>query len=533
MVSLDELKDYKHRLSITLKLFFRWAKDYRHASIGYEQVEKSVGGSISLIRELLKSSGIYVLSSVASPLISLVLAPFLAHHLSRADYGALAVLIVTIALVAGVTQLGLGSAFFRLYSYDYESQEDRSCILSTAVILLLLTSVPITIALILAAPWLTPFLLGSHSMSDSVRLAALVILLQNLTIPAFAFLRAENRAAFYAMLSIASLLVTLGATIVLVGGMHLGISGSLIATGGGYALIVVCTLPPILLRVGVRLRSDIVWGLLAFGVPNVFNFLAMWVLQLSDRFLLARLASLAQTASYAVAYSLGGAISIVVMSPFLLAWPSFVFAISKRADAQHTFKLVFRWYCIVLLLATYTLSFVGTAVLDILFPPAYHSASPIIPIIAMSLMFFGVYNFVGFGVSLRLRRTMWLGALFTTISALVNVGFNLFLIPHYEAMGAAVSTLIAYIVLAVIGYIVCQRVYPVPFEIGRFIIALFVGMALYIGSNFLAQPQGTYAGWVISIGALALYSGFLILLGVFATWSRKSKSRTVQEDSSS
>src|SRR5215469_1216347 len=84
---------------------------------------------VQYIRTLVKSSGIYALSSLASPLVALVLAPFLTHTLSHSDYGALAVLNTAIALTAGITQLNLGSAFFRAYTYDYESQSDRSAVL--------------------------------------------------------------------------------------------------------------------------------------------------------------------------------------------------------------------------------------------------------------------------------------------------------------------------------------------------------------------------------------------------------------------
>src|SRR5207302_7307959 len=55
---------------------------------------------VSLIRNLFKSSAIYALSSVASPLVSLVLAPFLTRSLSHSDYGALVVLNTVIALMA-------------------------------------------------------------------------------------------------------------------------------------------------------------------------------------------------------------------------------------------------------------------------------------------------------------------------------------------------------------------------------------------------------------------------------------------------
>src|SRR2546421_2536933 len=73
------------------------------------------------IRSLIKSSGIYAIGSVVSPMVSLVLAPFLTHYLSATDYGILTILNTLITLGAGITQLGQGSALIRAYSYDFTS----------------------------------------------------------------------------------------------------------------------------------------------------------------------------------------------------------------------------------------------------------------------------------------------------------------------------------------------------------------------------------------------------------------------------
>ncbi len=291
---------------------------------------------VALMRGLIKSSGIYALSSLASPLIALVLAPFLTHSLSVTDYGALVVLNTAILLLTGITQLGMLSAVFRAYNYDYESRQDR----------------------------LKSVLLGSASFSDSIKITALVVLIQNLSVPGLAWLRAENRATSFSVLSIINLLVALGATVILVGVMHMGIVGALLATGLGYAFIVICTLPLILFRAGLRLRLDIVQNLVSFGIPLVFNTVSFWVLQLSDRYLLSRLGSLAQTASYGVAYNLGSALNVVVLTPFVLAWPTAMFAIAKKEDAAKVFQLVFRWFSMVLLLAAFMLALIAVAVLD-------------------------------------------------------------------------------------------------------------------------------------------------------------------------
>jgi O-antigen/teichoic acid export membrane protein len=503
----------------------------RHVGKAPERTTQDAGvqSYVSLIRDLVKSSSIYALSSAALPLVSLVLTPFLAHTLSRTEYGALAVLITAIALVTGVTQFGLSASFFRAYSYDYESHRDRLGVISTVVVLLSLISIPATIAAVLTAPWLSELLFGSPSFSDAVRLSALAVLLQNLAVPGFAWLRAENRAVSFSSLSIVNLLFNLAATIMLVGVLHMGIAGALLATGGGYAVVVICMLPVLLLRAGLRLHFAIAWNVLSFGLPNVANIVSVWVLQLSDRYLLAHLGSLAQTASYSVAYSLGGVLGVVVLAPFQLAWPSVMFTIAKRDDAARLFQLIFRWYSMVLLFAASGLSVVGAIVLDLLFPPAYHSAAPIIPIIALSIMFYGAGNILGVGFGIK--RKVWSAITFTTLAALVNVGLNLLLIPLYGSMGAALSTLIAYAALALIRYVVNRRIYPVPFEVGLFLIAVLVGVAIYTGSSLLARAQGTYLAWGISLAALLVYGGCLALLGMFPIWRQRYYPTQLQEDS--
>ena len=489
-----------------------------------ETLKPGVEGYASQIRVLVKSSGIYAIASMASPLISLVLMPFLTHTLSHSEYGALAVLNTVIALVAGITQLSLGNAFFRAYSCDYESQRDRLKVVSTVVILLSLISIPIIITAMMTAPWLANLLFKSSSYSSAVVLAALIVLMQNLTVPGLSWLRVENRAAIYSALVIANLLVYLSAALIFVGIFHMGITGALLAMGGGYAVVVICTLPVVLIRARLHFRVDIARNLLSFGLPLVSNFVSVWILQLSDRYLLSHFGSLSQTASYAVAYSLGGVLSVVILAPFTLAWPSAMFAIAKRDDAPRIYQLVFRWYGIVLLFATFALSLASTIVFDLFFPPAYHSAAPVIPIVALSIMFYAVYNIFTTGISIK--RKTWFAVVFTTVAAFINVGFNIALIPLYGSMGAAWSTLLAYTILTVIAYIVNQRMYPIPYEIGTFVFALVIGIGLYTCSNFVAQKQGTYVVWGISLGALVLYGGCLLLLGMLLV--RKTRNNSGQ-----
>ena len=469
-----------------------------------------VDSYILLVRNLIKSSGVYALSAIATPLVSLALAPFLTRSLSPTDYGILTILSTAISLGAGITQMGLGTAFFRAYNYDYTSGRDRRSILATTTLLLCLLSIPVVVGAAIGAPYLAGLLLGRTSPGDLIIIAAGVVFAQNLAVPGFAWLRAESRALFYSLLSISNLLITLLANLVLVGVFHWGIAGSLVAMGLGYASTVICTIPVILLYASARIRVDIARSMLAFGAPLVLNVVSYWVLQVLDRYLLSRFGSLAQTAMYAVVYTLGSALSVVIIAPFTLAWPTAMFAIAKRDDAPQVFRLLFRWLCMILLFSAFGLSLAGQVLLDWLFPASYHAEAMIIPVIAVSITFYGMYFMLMIGTNIK--RKTWLGGVFVFIAAIVNTALNLVLIPRYGAMGAAIATLAAYIVLAAIAYVVNQRIYPIPFEIDIFTAALLVGTVLYLGNEFLARSQNTYISWGITVIAVGLYAGILLLL---------------------
>ncbi len=493
-------------------------------SISVVQPPTSYGAHLG---NLLKRSGVYALASMISPCVALVLAPFLTSHLTRADYGTLTVLSTAIALIAGISQLGLGSAFFRVYNYDYEEAGERVQVLSTMLLLLLGLVLPLGLVEYATAPWLAEALFGSSRLVESVRLAALAVTLQNLSVPGFAWMRAEGRAVQFALLSILNLLANLVLTLVLVGSLRMGIIGALLATGGGYILVLCCVLPPLLWRIGkLVLRLDIARALLSFGLPNALTFASAWALQLADRFLLAHMRSLGETATYGVAYTLGGALSVVVLSPFALAWPSTLFLIARRRDAQQAFATIFRWYSLFLLLMAYALSLVAEFALSVFFARSYQGALNVIPLVALSTMFYGLYNYLTLGMNIR--KKLWYAVLFLSTAALVNIGANCLLIPLYGSTGAALATLIAYVLLAVATYGLNQRIYPVPFEIDLFGLGLLLVIGCYGVSAWLTQACSFWIACLISLVGLLLCGGSLFALGWLWTLRQKRREQGYQ-----
>lgn len=478
--------------------------------------KKGAGSYLTLALEMVKNSGLYAIGAMMSPLVSLILTPYLTHHLSTSDYGALATLYTIVDLISTITQLGLSPAFFRAYNKDYETPQDRAGVLANTVFLLALITIPVGVAMIFAAPILSQLFLKSAAYSGPVALTCVLIIAENLALPASSWFRAEKRPIPYTILSVIGTLGVLAVSIVLVGFFHLGVEGALVAKGVSFAVVIVYTYPLVLVRLvnmkGLKLRFDIMKSMLTFGIPTVFGDIASWVLQVSDSWLLTLIGGgLAESGTYRAAYVLGGVLSPVLLAPWGLAWGPIMYSVSKRDDAPHIYKLVFRWWSTVLLFGAFALSLVSIVVLDVFYPPSYRIGESIIPLITLSTMLQGVWYMFMIGVNLK-RKTI-LEFVYMTLSATSNLLFNLYLIPHYGEMGAAIATLLSYIILAVVSLIVNERIYPIDFEIGPFTLKLLIGVALYLVGSYLTHGREMLVSWSIVLPILLLYGFILLALG--------------------
>ncbi len=497
-----------------------------------EQTKKKGAGSyLTLALEMVKNSGLYAIGAMMSPLVSLILTPYLTHQLSTKDYGALATLYTIVDLISTITQLGLSPAFFRAYNKDYETPQDRAGVLANTIFLLALFTIPAAVAMIYAAPVLSELFLKDRAYSGPVAFTCLVILAENLALPASSWFRAEKRPIPYTVLSVIGTLGVLVMSIVLVGFLHLGVNGALIAKATSYIVVILYTYPLVLLRLvnmkGLKLRFDIMKSMLAFGIPTVFGDIASWILQVSDSWLLTLIGGgLAESGTYRAAYVLGGVLSPVLLAPWGLAWGPIMYSVSKRDDAPHIYKLVFRYWSTVLLFGAFALSLVSIVVLDVFYPPSYRIGESIIPIITLSTMLQGVWYMFMIGVNLR-RKTI-LEFVYMTLSATSNLLFNLFLIPRYGELGAAVSTLLSYIILVIVSLIVNERIYPIDFEIGTFTLKLLIGVGLYLVGSYLTHGHGMLVSWFIVLPFLLLYGIILLALGGLTPKKIKSLSGYVQ-----
>jgi O-antigen/teichoic acid export membrane protein len=139
--------------------------------------------------------------------------------------------------------------------------------------------------------------------------------------------------------------------------------------------------------------------------------------------------------------------------------------------------------------------------------PQYHRASEAVALLAFAGAIYAGYTVLAIG-SGRARRTQ-LNWVVTGFGAAANVALNFWLIPAYGMVGAAISTLAAYLALFVGMALYAQRVYPVPYQWRRVVTVVGVAVAL----NVAARATGL--GFVPSLVLVLVYPLALALLGFY------------------
>jgi O-antigen/teichoic acid export membrane protein len=112
---------------------------------------------------------------------------------------------------------------------------------------------------------------------------------------------------------------------------------------------------------------------------------------------------------------------------------------------------------------------------------------------------------VGIGVSKRARYYPTI----TAVVAAANVAANFLLIPRFGMMGAAWATLVSYAVMAAMGAVISQRLYPIPFERGRLLLLAAGGVAVFILGRW--APAALWTAIAVKAALLSAFAGAVFL----------------------
>jgi O-antigen/teichoic acid export membrane protein len=243
-----------------------------------------------------------------------------------------------------------------------------------------------------------------------------------------------------------------------------------------------------------------------FGLPLVPSGLALWVIDLSDRFFLVRMKGLAENGLYSVGVRISTALLLVLIA-LRTAWPAFAFSIKDDDEAKQTYGFVLTYVLYACCWLSLTLSLLAPWLVRLLTTPRFYPSAEVVPLLVFGGTAFIAFNVMSIGIG-RAKKTQF-NWVVTGGAALVNIGLNFVLIPPYGMIGAAISTLVAYVVMFLGMTVRAQQVFPVPYQWRRIALAVAAAVGLTVLGKSLDVPL---AGAVL---LSAVYPLILLPLGFY------------------
>jgi O-antigen/teichoic acid export membrane protein len=460
---------------------------------------------VTELTRLAKHSAIYGLGAVVPRLIALLLLPLYTRFLTPADYGAVETLLALSAVLATVLRAGIGVAFVRFWFHSPDP-ERRLAVLRTAFWFTTASaSVGLVAGLSLAEP-ISEFAFASDAHAGTVRAAFVALWAQMNFEQLVAVFRVEERSAAFVAANLASVAITVAATVLLVVVEGMGGTGVLLGSATGALVVYVVLLVYRRALLGLEFDRSLLREMNRFGLPLVPGGLAMWTTTFGNRIFLVKLADATEVALYSVGFRLVSALTVLFVA-FRTAWPPFAYSIEDDREARRTYAFVLTYVLFVALWLAVALSLLAPWLVRLLTTPAFYEGSRVVPPLAFSAVLFAGYLVVGIGLG-RARRT---GSNWTVTGSalLVNVVLNVLLIPPFGMMGAAAATLAAYaLMFAGIAWY-AQRVFHVPYQWRRVATLAAAGVGLTAAGKLLEPPL---AG---ALAIAAVYPLVLLTLGFY------------------
>jgi O-antigen/teichoic acid export membrane protein len=361
-------------------------------------------------------------------------------------------------------------------------------------------------------------LLGLGDYPSLVRAGAVGLWAQTNYQQLTALFRVEERSVAYAIASVTNVLITVAAMVLFVAVFHWGAVGLVVGNFTGTLIVYFALLAHRHEQLGFEFNRPLLRKMQSFGMPLVPAALGLWTINFVDRVFVSWYKGNAEVGLYSAAVKIASVITFVLIA-FRTAWPAFAFSIDDDREAKRTYAFVLTY---LLVFASWMALGIGALApwwTRLLTAPEYQTAQEAVALLAFASVVYAGYTVLAIG-SGRARRTQ-LNWVVTGVGAGANVALNFWLIPEWGFVGAAISTLAAYVVLFAGMTLYAQSVYPVPYQWRRVATAIGVAVAL----NVVARAGGLSLG--PSLVIVLVYPLALGLLGFFLPAERTRLRRLV------
>ena len=464
------------------------------------------------IKALAGQTVIYGMGTIVPRLLNYLMVPLYVRVFAPGIYGQITDLYAWIAFLLALLTYGMETTFFR---YTQKENPDKvfnnivSCIITTTTIFLILY--------IILYKNFAQLIQYEHN-TQYVLFLGIIVALDALTAVPFAKLRKNNQAKLFTVIKIANVCLNIGLNLfflLVIPDTALAISEKMFGSQAGLlvwvlisnvlsSLLSLILLLPQFKNFHFELDKSLIRPMLAYSLPILLISLVGMVNEVADKILIKYLTTvpnaetlaelgmtgeeyaLKQLGIYGANFKLAVLMTIFIQMLRYASEP-FFFGKAKDRNAPELYAKVMTYFVIFCLLI-----FLGVMLyMDILKYFAgkegseYHEGLIIVPIVLIANMFYGiVFNL---SIWFKLTDRTFSGTIISIVGASVTLLCLFVLVPVIGYLGAAIAHLACYTVMMLVSYFWGQKVFPVPYQVGRIAFYMIFAIGLFLLSTLFGD----------------------------------------------
>lgn len=446
---------------------------------------------------IFKQSLVYGVGNTLSKLSGVLLLPLYVVFTTPAEFGLLALFETIYQFVLVLSGWGAKSGFSRFY-YEMTTERKRQTLFFTIFSFTLVTSF-LAVCAVGGLLWKWSFPVFQTEVSSMVLAFFLTSTLARLMFDVpFILLRLQQKAIRQTTHQGINIVVTIALTYLFLKVGKMGFKGIFLAQMVANLFTFTAILPEIYRNTHPRVDWRVLRESIHYGYPLAISNILTIALALSDRHLLNQFQNLQEVGNYSMAYKISSTLQAILVTSFLTSYTFYYYKSLEDHSHKELHLKVFRYFVLAMVFLGFGLvAFRREAVWMVSFGrDTYQEALPMIPVLLLGLILLGLRQIFTLPLT-KLKMTRTISSISIGV-AVINVGLNIWLIPHYGKLAAAYTGVVSHLLGCVISIVVLKRAgegnYPLGFLVRS--IGLFVGLS----AISLALP---FWGWGYNV-AVAL-----------------------------
>ena len=468
--------------------------------------------------------------------IGFILLPIYSRLMPTDQYGTLEILNRTIEIVSLLLLTQYGITYIRFFR-DKNDEDYRKRVTSTSMYVVVGIAVLVAAVMAVLRVPLSELLFNTPEFGLYIVLVAVRYVLDMSFVVPFLYYQATEQPKKYIAISTSRFVTTLLLNIAFLTMMDDKVAAVLWAQIVSVAVFALTIGVWVFWKSARVMDKQLTGQILKFTWSFSFLGLYSFVIASGDRFVLNEYCGKSEVGVYSAGYRIAQVLGVLIFSPILRAWSPRMVEQLRSDDGPKQLARLTTYSMLAYCLAGLALSMYARELVWIMVGPDYQACYVIVPVVVLGYLFQGFSSFVDGGIyySKKTHLKIWHG-----VTTAVCVGLYFALIPNYCGMGAAWASVGTYFVLALINWYISIRVYPMRYELGKFVNMTVIAVGLYAANLVIEQNELKYFGewriigqysfpWlytlVISFVKLPLLLAFVALVNWLRIVEPKDKER--------